>query len=66
MLDTVENGIKFVIDNQEISGEFKGGFRRQVMESKDSRELEIRIDNVQHCVTALVKYYQLAQKWTQK
>ena len=56
---TVENGLSFVLANQELSGTFKGGFRRQMKPDRQGRDTEIRIDYVQHCVTALVKYYQL-------
>ena len=57
--ECIENGIQFVLSNQELAGPYKGGFRRQTVSDKRGHDTEIRIDYVQHCVTALVKYYQL-------
>ncbi len=62
MRSTIDSAVSFVLKYQEMEGKYKGGFRRQVRPKPNSGHLEIRIDIVQHCVNALVKYYQLLLK----
>lgn len=65
-----EVGIKFLLNSQLKKGQLKGGFPRAVIMYKgntpaelkfNARAGEIRIDYVQHSLSALVQYYNMLQ-----
>lgn len=70
ILASAESGIEFLLRSQIKEGPYKGGFPRAIARIKGNspetmdfniRAFEIRIDYVQHAMSALIQYYELSQ-----
>ena len=70
ILASAESGIDFLLRSQVKKGPYKGGFPRAITRlpgdspetiAFNTRAYEIRIDYVQHAMSALIQYYQLTQ-----
>ncbi len=66
IMQYAEQGTKFLLRSQIISGEFKGGFPGRVsyLSSQKNYKInhDIRIDYVQHAISAMIQYYNLKYK----
>ena len=70
ILASAESGIEFLIRSQVKKGPYKGGFPRSITRLQgnspetiafNTRAFEIRIDYVQHAMSALIQYHELTQ-----
>lgn len=70
VLKSCRAGIRFILQAQLKNGDFAGGFVRAVMKKQSAegrkkafnfRAQEIRIDYVQHALSAIIGYYRLQQ-----
>lgn len=63
LFSSIRLGIHFLLNAQLSNGKYAGAFTRSVYQSedakKDGRDTEIRIDYIQHAISALLGYYRL-------